>query len=179
MTRDRNNFMLFSQETELGIEMTEIELFEKLHKKDKGKGDWCDLRAERAATKYCEIVKKKNDVDDLVDIPFDGEAWVEATGFTKNSNGYGFGLTKQADRIYKKAKRSAAKRSRRYTSRMADEAWIESEVNSRLESRMKAFEADMQQRVQEQVQAQVQAQVQEQVKKFLVGLQNRVPAFSL
>ena len=159
MTRDRNNFMLFLQETELGIEMTEIELFEKLHKKDKGKGDWCDLRAERAATKYCEIVKKKNDVDDLVGIPFDGEAWVEATGFTKNNNGYGFGLTKQADRIYKKAKRSYAKRSRRYTSRMDDEAWIESEVNRRLESRMKAFEVDMQQRVQEQVQAQVQAEV--------------------
>ncbi|GJX00984.1 GRAS protein [Tanacetum coccineum] len=53
-------------ETELGIEMTDIEFFEKLHKKDKGKGTWCDLRAERAAAKYREIVMKKNGADDLV-----------------------------------------------------------------------------------------------------------------
>ncbi|GKD50983.1 hypothetical protein Tco_1279959, partial [Tanacetum coccineum] len=58
------------QETELGIEMIDIEFFEKLHKKDKGKGTWCDLRAERAATKYREIVMKNNGSNDLVDIPF-------------------------------------------------------------------------------------------------------------
>ncbi|GJS96151.1 hypothetical protein Tco_0803119, partial [Tanacetum coccineum] len=62
-------------ETELGIEMTDIEFFEKLHKKDKGKGTWCDLREERAEAKYRKIVMKKNGADDLADIPFDDEAW--------------------------------------------------------------------------------------------------------
>nr|GEV60305.1 hypothetical protein [Tanacetum cinerariifolium] len=129
-------------ETELGIQMTDIEFFEKLHKKDKGKGTWCDLRVERAAAKYREIVMKKNGVDDLVDIPFDDEAWAEATCFTKKNNkGYGFGLTKQAERICTKAKRT--KRFRAYNSRI-DEAWIELEVAARVEKRMEAFEADMQ-----------------------------------
>ncbi|GKB93574.1 GRAS protein [Tanacetum coccineum] len=158
-------------ETELGIEMTDIEFFEKLHKKDKGKGTWCDLRAERAAAKYREIVMKKNGADDLADIPFDDEAWAEATCFTKNNKGYGFGLTKQAERICRKAKRT--KRLRAYNSRRIDEAWIESEVAARVEKRMEAFQADMQQRVQEQV----QVQVQEQVEKFLAGLQNQAPTY--
>ncbi|GJV72451.1 hypothetical protein Tco_1492446 [Tanacetum coccineum] len=93
------------RETELRIEMTDIEFFEKLHKKDKGK---------------------------------------EATCFTKNNKGYGFGLTKQAERICRKAKRT--KRLRAYNSRRSDEAWIESEVSARVEKRMEAFEVDMQQR---------------------------------
>ncbi|GKC87999.1 hypothetical protein Tco_1148648, partial [Tanacetum coccineum] len=105
-----------------------IEFFEILHKKEKGKGTCCDLRAEMATTKYHEIVMKKNGVDDLVDIPFDDEAWAEATCFTKNNKGYGSGLTKQAERIYRTAKR--AKRSSAYNSR-SDEAWIESEVAER------------------------------------------------
>ncbi|GJW01914.1 hypothetical protein Tco_1560770 [Tanacetum coccineum] len=42
------------------------------------------LPGVRVSLLYCEIVKKKNDVDDLVDIPFDDEAWAEATCFTKN-----------------------------------------------------------------------------------------------
>ncbi|GJV66867.1 retrovirus-related pol polyprotein from transposon TNT 1-94 [Tanacetum coccineum] len=158
-------------ETELGIEMTDIEFFEKLHKKDKGKGTWCDLRAERAAAKYREIVMKKNGADDLADIPFDDEAWAEATCFTKNNKGYGFGLTKQAESICRKAKRT--KRLRAYNSRRIDEAWIESEVADRVEKRMEAFQADMQQRVQEQVQVQVQVQVE----KFLAGLQNQAPTY--
>ncbi|GKB43961.1 hypothetical protein Tco_0888903, partial [Tanacetum coccineum] len=62
-------------ETELGTRLTDIEFFEKLHKKDQGKGEWCDLRAEKAATKYRDIVKKKNGVDDIASIPFDDEAW--------------------------------------------------------------------------------------------------------
>ncbi|GJW78720.1 hypothetical protein Tco_0140402 [Tanacetum coccineum] len=33
--------------------------------------------AKRAATKYCDIVKKKNGVGDIVGIPFDDEAWAE------------------------------------------------------------------------------------------------------
>ncbi|GJX32202.1 zinc knuckle CX2CX4HX4C containing protein [Tanacetum coccineum] len=103
-----------------------------------------------AATKYRDIVKKKNGVDDIVGIPFDDEAWAEATYFTKNNKGYGFGLTKQPQRIFRKAKRSALKRSRAYTSRISDEAWIESEVTTRLESRMKAFEIEMKLRVEEQ-----------------------------
>nr|GEZ44921.1 hypothetical protein [Tanacetum cinerariifolium] len=70
---------------------------------------------------------QKNGVDDFVDIPFDDEAWAEATCFTKNNKGYGFGLTKQAERIYRKAKRT--KKSHAYNSR-SDEAWIESEVVS-------------------------------------------------
>ncbi|GKC35029.1 transposon, En/Spm-like protein [Tanacetum coccineum] len=134
-------------ETELGIEMTDIEFFEKLHKKD------------------------KEGADDLADIPFDDEAWAEATCFTKNNKGYGFGLTKQAERICRKAKRT--KRLRAYNSRRIDEAWIESEVAARVEKRMEAFQADMQQRVQEQV----QVQVQEQVEKFLAGLQNQAPTY--
>ncbi|GKB91455.1 hypothetical protein Tco_0963727, partial [Tanacetum coccineum] len=119
-------------DTELVTTLTDIEFFEKLHKKDKGKGEWGDLRAKRAATKYRDIVKKKNGVDDIVSIPFDDEAWAEATYFTKNNKGYGFGLTKQAQRIFRKAKRSALKRSRAYTSRISDEARIELEVTTRL-----------------------------------------------
>ncbi|GJZ53025.1 hypothetical protein Tco_0607910 [Tanacetum coccineum] len=133
-----------------------------------GKGEWCDLRAKTATTKYHDIVKKKNGVDDIVGIPFDDEAWAEATYFTKNNKGYGFGLTKQPQRIFRKAKRSALKRSRAYTSRISDEARIESEVTTRLESRMKAFEIKMKLRVEEQV----KLQVQEKIKKFLAKLSN-------
>ncbi|GKD19064.1 hypothetical protein Tco_1208222, partial [Tanacetum coccineum] len=117
------------------------------------------------------LSRKKNGVGDIVGIPFDDEAWAEATYFTKNNKGYGFGLTKQAHRIFRKAKRSALKRSRAYTSRISDEARIELEVTTRLESRMKAFEIEMKLRVEEQV----QLQVQEQIKKFLVGLQIQAP----
>nr|GEW79676.1 hypothetical protein [Tanacetum cinerariifolium] len=116
-----------------------------------------------AGYRYRDIVKKKNGVDDIVSIPFDDEARAVATYFTKTNKGYGFGLTKQAQRIFTKAKRSALKRSRAYTLRIIDEAWIESEVTTRLESGMKAFELEMKQRVEEQV----QLQVQQQIKKFL------------
>ncbi|GJX52841.1 GRAS protein [Tanacetum coccineum] len=117
-------------ETELRIEMTDIEFFEKLHKKDKGKGTWCDLRAERAAAKYREIVMKKETTKDM-----------------------DMGIQTKQERICRKAKRT--KRLRAYNSRRSDEAWIESEVSARVEKRMEAFEVDMQQRVQEQVQVQV------------------------
>nr|GEU35720.1 ribonuclease H-like domain-containing protein [Tanacetum cinerariifolium] len=141
-------------ETELGTTLTDIKFFKKLHKKDQGKGEWCDLGAEGVATKYRDIVKKKNGVDDIVSIPFDDEAWAEATYFTKNIKGYGSGFTKQAQRIFKKAKRSALKRSPAYTSKISDEAWIESEVTTRLESHMKAFEIEMKHRIEEKVQLQ-------------------------
>nr|GEZ93246.1 hypothetical protein [Tanacetum cinerariifolium] len=84
-------------------------------------------KGSNQVSKYHEIFMQKNGVDDFVDIPFDDEAWAEATCFTKNHNGYGFGLTKQAERIYRKGKRT--KKSRAYNSR-SDEDWIESEVVS-------------------------------------------------
>nr|GEX65167.1 Asp_protease_2 domain-containing protein [Tanacetum cinerariifolium] len=90
----------------------------------------CDLTKyfnTKILCKYHEIFMQKNGVDDFVEIPFDDEAWAEATCFTKKNKGYGFGLTKQAERIYRKVKRT--KKSRAYNSR-SDEAWIESEVVS-------------------------------------------------
>nr|GEU88606.1 hypothetical protein [Tanacetum cinerariifolium] len=122
-----------------------------------------EIHCTRWASFLKSCTKRTKGVDDIASIPFDDEAWAEATYFTKNNKGFGFRIIKQAQRIYRKAKRSALKRSSAYIARISDEARIELEVTTRLESRMKAFKIDMKQRVEEQV--------QEQIKIFLAELQ--------
>nr|GEW66912.1 hypothetical protein [Tanacetum cinerariifolium] len=100
---------------ETGIDPTEIELFERAHKLNKGKGEWCDARGENVHSKYHDIVKEKNTSEVEVSdegiatnanppLPaphaFDAQAWVNATGDPQKTV-YGFGLTKEAENIHR------------------------------------------------------------------------------
>ncbi|GJS19788.1 hypothetical protein Tco_0448420 [Tanacetum coccineum] len=77
---------------ETWIEPTKIELFERVHKLNKGKGEWCDARAENVHSKYRDILKEKNtyeveisdegivtDANPPLPAPaaFDAQAWVK------------------------------------------------------------------------------------------------------
>jgi hypothetical protein len=44
---------------ETGIDPTEIQLFERVHKLNKGKGEWCDARANNVHSKYHALSKKR------------------------------------------------------------------------------------------------------------------------
>ncbi|GKB21773.1 hypothetical protein Tco_0855696 [Tanacetum coccineum] len=103
----------------------EIELFERVHKLNKGKGEWCDARAQSVHSKYHDIVNEKNtseveisdegvatDPNPPLPAPpaFDAQAWVNATG-DPQKNVYGFGLTKQAEKIHRQVKPSSTKQS--------------------------------------------------------------------
>ncbi|GKB63981.1 putative transposase-like protein [Tanacetum coccineum] len=130
-------------EDETGIEPTEIELFERVHKLNKGKGEWCDARAENVHSKYHDIVKEKNtseveisdegiatDANPPLPAPpaFDAQAWVNATGDPQKTV-YGFGLTKEAENIHKQVKPSSTKKTTFHASTSANnESNNESEI---------------------------------------------------
>ncbi|GJS15735.1 reverse transcriptase domain-containing protein [Tanacetum coccineum] len=127
---------------ETGIDPTEIELFERVHKLNKGKGEWCDARAESVHSKYHDIVKEKNTSEVVISdegvaidanppLPppsFDAQAWVNATG-DPQKNVYGFGLTKEAENIHRQVKPSSTKQSTFHASTSANnESNNESEI---------------------------------------------------
>ncbi|GJX30867.1 putative transposase-like protein [Tanacetum coccineum] len=130
---------------ETGIHPTEIELFERVHKLNKGKGEWCDARAQSVHSKYHDIVKEKNtyeveisdegvatDPNPPLPAPpaFDAQAWVNATG-DPQKNVYGFGLTKEAEKIHRQVKPSSTKQSTFHASTSANnESSNESEIIS-------------------------------------------------
>ncbi|GJX95484.1 peptidase S8, subtilisin-related protein [Tanacetum coccineum] len=134
---------LFRDET--GIDPTEIELFERVHKLNKGKGEWCDARAQSVHSKYHDIVKEKNtyeveisdegvatDPNPPLPAPpaFDAQAWVNSTG-DPQKNVYGFGLTKEAEKIHRQVKPSSTKQSTFHASTSANnESNNESEIIS-------------------------------------------------
>ncbi|GJT28189.1 putative transposase-like protein [Tanacetum coccineum] len=144
-TRGSTNFGIHRKKMrdETGIEPTEIELFERVHKLNKGKGEWCDARAENVHSKYHDIVKEKNtseveisdegiatDANPPLPAPpaFDAQAWVNATGDPQKTV-YGFGLTKEAENIHKQVKPSSTKKTTFHASTSANnESNNESEI---------------------------------------------------
>ncbi|GJX79795.1 zinc finger, CCHC-type containing protein [Tanacetum coccineum] len=119
---------------ETWIEPTEIELFKRVHKLNKGKGEWCDARGENVHSKYHDIVKEKNTseveisdegitTDANLPLPappaFDAQAWVNATGDLQKTV-YKFGLTKEAENIHKHVKPSSTKKTTFHASTSAN-----------------------------------------------------------
>ncbi|GKE15444.1 hypothetical protein Tco_1423021, partial [Tanacetum coccineum] len=86
---------------ETGINPMEIKVFERVHKLNKCKGEWCDARAENVHSKYHDIVKEKNTPEvEISDegiatnanppLPappaLDAQAWVNATANNESNN---------------------------------------------------------------------------------------------
>ncbi|PWA35411.1 peptidase S8, subtilisin-related protein [Artemisia annua] len=131
------------QRDETGIDPTKIQLFERVHKLSKCKGEWCDAREKNVHSKYHDIVKEKNtsevEISDegiVTDanpplhapLPFDAQAWVNATGDPQKTV-YGFRLTKEAENIQKQVKPSSTKQSTFHASTSSNnESNSESEI---------------------------------------------------
>ncbi|GKB89894.1 hypothetical protein Tco_0962166 [Tanacetum coccineum] len=84
-----------------GVDATEIELFERVHNRNEGKGEWCDATAKNVHSKYHDIVKENNtfeveisdegiatDANPPLPAPpaFDAQAWVNATANNESKN---------------------------------------------------------------------------------------------
>ncbi|GKC67621.1 hypothetical protein Tco_1100219, partial [Tanacetum coccineum] len=93
-----------------GKKASNVDEFERLHKRNKGKGVWCDTRLEKVMTSYKESIKVVDDVSldspDCVGldspssgIPFDSEAWEKAIGDPKK-NFYGHKITKDPEILH-------------------------------------------------------------------------------
>ncbi|GJR97529.1 hypothetical protein Tco_0269703 [Tanacetum coccineum] len=101
-----------------GKKASNVDEFERLHKRNKGKGVWCDTRLEKVMTSYKESIKAVDDVSldssnvaaldssDCVGldspssgIPFDSEAWEKAIGDPKK-NFYGHKITKDPEILH-------------------------------------------------------------------------------
>ena len=129
-------------------------MFEKLHKRNKGKGVWCDTRSEKVVTTYKRSIKAADGVDldsskgssldspDGVllespsDIPFNSEAWEKSVGDPKKKNFYGHGLT-QDPKIFHGNGISVD------STPVNNEAIIEAQVNARVESRLEDVREEM------------------------------------
>lgn len=117
-------------EEKLGERPCEIKAYERLHKLNKGEGEWCDARSAKVSRMYDETVKTTNNVDSTSGLPFDPKAWLKVIGVPKKKNVYGFAETQEAEKILSHASSSRTKKPSFYN----NEAIIESEVNARVEA---------------------------------------------
>ncbi|GJY17549.1 reverse transcriptase domain, reverse transcriptase zinc-binding domain protein [Tanacetum coccineum] len=87
-------------------------MFEILHRRNKGKGDWCDTRSEKVMTTYNESIKVVDGGVNLVagvdgvgvgspsDVSFNPKAWEKAIGDPKKKNFYGHGITQDQKNLH-------------------------------------------------------------------------------
>nr|GEV82938.1 hypothetical protein [Tanacetum cinerariifolium] len=148
------NFGIHCQrlETILGKRPNQIQLFERVHKKAKGKVEWCDSRAEKVARRYHEKIKDKHveegdDGEQSPVIPFDGKEWLEVIGILKKKQVYGFGLTEEAENILHESGYSTS--SRKFKSCSSNkltqaeiELRVQEEVNARLAANFHSIDCE-------------------------------------
>ncbi|PWA54345.1 hypothetical protein CTI12_AA436550 [Artemisia annua] len=134
------------EEKKTGKRASKVDMFESLHKRNKGKGVWCDTRSEKVVTTYKESVQAVDGVGlDSSDgvglhsppgIPFDSEAWEKAIGDPKKKNFYGHGNNQDLEILHGHGTKS-------YSTLVDNEANIQAQVNARVESRLEEVREEM------------------------------------
>lgn len=114
----------------MGKRPCEIKSYERLHKVNKGEGDWCDARSKKVAETYNDAVKTTDGVDSPSQLHFDPKTWLNVVGIPKKRSVYGFAKTQEAENILNHASSSRPKQPTFYD----NEATIESQVNARVEA---------------------------------------------
>lgn len=141
------------QEKKTGKRTSKVDMFERLHKRNKGKGVWCDTRSEKVVTTYKESIQAVDGVGldsadgvgldtsgcvglDSSGIPFDSEAWEKAIGDPKKKNFYGHWITQDPEILHGHGTLS-------YSTPVDNEANIQAQVNARVESRLEEVREEM------------------------------------
>ncbi|GJV82615.1 GRAS protein [Tanacetum coccineum] len=135
-----SNYSLDGQlEKRTGKQASKVHMFERLHKRNKGKGVWCDTRSEKVVTSHKESIKAADgvdldspdgvDLDSPSDIPFNSKAWEKAIGDPKKKNYYGHGITQDPKILHGHGTSVDS-------TPVNNEAIIEAQVIARVESRL-------------------------------------------
>nr|GEY98273.1 EGF domain-specific O-linked N-acetylglucosamine transferase-like [Tanacetum cinerariifolium] len=138
-----------------GKKASKVVEFERLHKRNKGKGVWCDSRLEKIMTTYKESIKAVDDVglnsSDIIaldspdcvgldspvfGIPFESESWEKVNGGPKKKSFYGHKITQDPEILH-------GHRTSSDSTPVNNEANIKVQANARVEIRLKDVREEM------------------------------------
>nr|GEZ65644.1 putative transposase-like protein [Tanacetum cinerariifolium] len=138
-----------------GKKASKVVEFERLHKRNKGKGVWCDSRLEKIMTTYKESIKAVDDVglnssyiialdspdcvgldSPFFGIPFESEAWEKVIGGPRKKSFYGHKITQDLEILH-------GHRISSDSTPVNNEANIKVQVNARVEIRLKDVREEM------------------------------------
>ena len=95
---------LLLQEKRTAKRASKVHIFERLHKRNKGKCIWCDTRSEKVVTTYKESIKAADgiflDSSDGVGLDSPDPEILRSWNLSKKKNFYGHGITQDPKILY-------------------------------------------------------------------------------